>query len=60
MSDKPLALVTGGAQGIGLACAEALAEQGAGIILADINGEGVQAAAAKMGGDTVAMVCYVR
>ena len=57
MSDKPLALVTGGAQGIGLACAQALANDGARIILADINANGVHAAADKMGDGTVAMVC---
>ena len=57
MSDKPLALVTGGAQGIGLACAQALADDGARIILADINANGVHAAADKMGDGTVAMVC---
>ena len=57
MSDKQLALVTGGAQGIGLACAQALANDGARIILADINAEGVHAAAEKMGDGTIAMVC---
>ena len=57
MSDKSLALVTGGAQGIGLACAQALANDGARIILADINANGVHAAADKMGDGTVAMVC---
>ena len=57
MSDKPLALVTGGAQGIGLACAQALANDGARIILADINANEVHAAADKMGDGTVAMVC---
>lgn len=57
MSDKPLALVTGGAQGIGLACAKALADDGARILLADINGPGVQAAAQELGGDTVALTC---
>ena len=57
MSDKPLALVTGGAQGIGLACAQALADDGARIILADINANEVHAAADKMGDGTVAMVC---
>lgn len=49
MSDQPLALVTGGAQGIGYACAEALAEDGMRIILADINADGVAAAAEKLG-----------
>ncbi|MFT6025613.1 MAG: glucose 1-dehydrogenase [Ascidiaceihabitans sp.] len=54
---KPIALVTGGAQGIGFACAQALAEDGARIILSDINAEGVRAAAEKLGGDTVGLVC---
>ena len=57
MSEKPLAIVTGGAQGIGLACAQALANDGARIILADINANEVHAAADKMGDGTVAMVC---
>lgn len=34
-----IALITGGAQGIGLACARRLAQDGAAIILADINAE---------------------
>ncbi|WP_390911518.1 SDR family oxidoreductase [Pseudosulfitobacter sp. SM2401] len=54
---KPIALVTGGAQGIGYACAEALAADGARIILADINADGVQAAAEKLGNGTVGLVC---
>lgn len=53
----PIALVTGAAQGIGYACAEALAEDGAKVILADINADGVKAAAEKLGGGAVAMVC---
>jgi len=57
MSDKPLALVTGGAQGIGLACAQALAEDGARIVLSDINAHGVQAAADEMGKGTVGIAC---
>jgi glucose 1-dehydrogenase len=57
MTDKPIALITGGAQGIGFACAEAIAESGARIVLADINAEGVAAAAEKLGGDTVAYPC---
>ncbi|MEM7717851.1 MAG: SDR family oxidoreductase [Pseudomonadota bacterium] len=47
------ALVTGGAQGIGLACAKALAADGHKIILADINADGVAEAAAALGNGTV-------
>lgn len=57
MTTQPLALVTGGAQGIGYASAEALLEDGAKIILADINEDAVLAAAEKLGQGTVAMVC---
>lgn len=49
-----IALVTGGAQGIGYACAEALKEDGCRIVLADID-PGVEAAAARLGG--VGYVC---
>ena len=44
-----LALVTGGAQGIGYACAEALKADGFDPILADINADGVAEAAARLG-----------
>ncbi len=57
MTDRPLALVTGGAQGIGYACAEALAEDGARVVLADINADGVAAAAEKLGGGAVGLAC---
>lgn len=57
MSDKPLALVTGGAQGIGFACAQALAVDGMRIILADINTDGVQAAADQLGDGSVGVHC---
>ncbi|MHA3978845.1 SDR family NAD(P)-dependent oxidoreductase [Halovulum sp. GXIMD14794] len=57
MTDRKIALVTGAAQGIGYACAEALAEDGARVVLVDRNAEGVQAAAAKLGGDAVAETC---
>ena len=56
MSEKPIALVTGGAQGIGLACAEALSADGFRIVLADIN-EAVTEAAAGLGPDAVGLVC---
>lgn len=48
MTQKPLALITGAAQGIGFACAEALAEDGYDVILSDINADGVAAAAEKL------------
>ena len=57
MSDKPLALVTGGAQGSGLASAQALAEDGHRSILADIQDAEVTKAAAALGDGAVGMVC---
>ncbi len=54
MTDAPIAVVTGAAQGIGLACAEALKEDGYKVILVDIQGT-VRDAAADLGG--VGMVC---
>ena len=54
MADTPIALVTGGAQGIGYACGEALKEDGFQVILADIS-ESVTEAAAKLG--ATGMIC---
>ncbi len=54
---QPLALVTGAAQGIGYACAQALASDGAKLVLCDINTDGVNAAADKLGNGTVALTC---
>jgi len=59
MSSRPIALVTGGARGIGFACAEALVEDGARVVLADIDDGAVMEAAAKLGGDTVGLICDV-
>lgn len=45
------ALVTGGASGIGLACAEAFAEAGARVTIADLNGDGAREVAQRLGGE---------
>jgi 2-hydroxycyclohexanecarboxyl-CoA dehydrogenase len=45
-----VALVTGAARGIGLAIASRLAEEGAKIAIADINGDGATHAAERIGG----------
>jgi 2-hydroxycyclohexanecarboxyl-CoA dehydrogenase len=45
-----IAIVTGAASGIGLACARRLAKDGARIALWDINAAGAEAAAAELGG----------
>ena len=57
MNEKPIALVTGAAQGIGFACAQALAADGARIVLVDINESGVQTAAENLGDDAVPITC---
>ena len=57
MIDKPIALVTGAAQGIGYACAEAINESGVRLVLADINEDGVQSAAKRLGNGALAMTC---
>ncbi|SNT76323.1 SDR family NAD(P)-dependent oxidoreductase [Paracoccus seriniphilus] len=54
---RNIALVTGAAQGIGYACAEALAEDGFQLVLADINAEGVEEAARKLGNGAVGIAC---
>jgi len=45
-----VAIVTGSAQGIGRAIAQKLTDEGAKVVLADINGPGVEAAAAELPG----------
>ena len=57
MTERPIALVTGGAQGIGYACGEAIAADGAQVVLADINEDGVVAAAETLGGGAVGLAC---
>ena len=57
MSRNKLALITGGAQGIGLASARAIKDDGARVILADINGESVREAAEGLGDGSVGLAC---
>lgn len=45
------AIITGGASGIGLACAEEFAGRGAHVVIADLNGEAAEAAAKAVGGE---------
>lgn len=57
LSDQT-ALVTGGARGIGRACAEVLAEAGARVIVVDIDGDGAREVAARLPGG-LAIECDV-
>ena len=52
-----VAVVTGGAQGIGFACAERLARDGARVVIWDLNGEKAAEAAEILGGSS--QVCDV-
>ena len=49
------AIVTGGASGIGLACAEALATAGARVTIADLDGEAAASVADRIGGEAWAV-----
>jgi 3-oxoacyl-[acyl-carrier protein] reductase len=53
------AVVTGGAQGFGLGVAETFAREGATVAVLDYNGEAARAAAARIGGATIALSCDV-
>ncbi|MEU1370925.1 3-oxoacyl-ACP reductase FabG [Streptomyces sp. NPDC005803] len=53
LADKT-AVITGGAQGIGLAIAEAYVREGARVVLGDLNLELAEAAAAELGSSSVA------
>lgn len=55
-----IALVTGAASGLGQGAAEALAREGATVVVTDINREGGEAVANKLGGDSVFMLLDTR
>jgi NAD(P)-dependent dehydrogenase (short-subunit alcohol dehydrogenase family) len=50
-----VALITGGARGIGFAIAQALARRGASIALVDLNGDEVTQAANQLGGEAIGL-----
>src|SRR6201988_4294536 len=51
------AVVTGGAQGLGLAIAERFVAEGASVVLGDANRDATQAAAEQLGSDVAVAVC---
>ncbi|ABB23298.1 bifunctional aldolase/short-chain dehydrogenase [Pelodictyon luteolum] len=54
-----VAMVTGGAGGIGLATAKAFKQKGAEIVLLDLHMDALERAAEELGGDVLAMACDV-
>ncbi len=60
--EKKVTIITGAAQGIGLACGQRFAQEGARVVLADINTEKGEAAAESIrsaGGDAIFVGCDV-
>lgn len=57
--DGRTAVVTGGASGIGYACAQALGEFGAKVVIADLSRERIDAAVTALGGDVRGVVMDV-
>ena len=52
-------IVSGAAQGIGKAIAERIGQEGATVVVADINGDGATAAAADIGGGAIGVTCDI-
>ncbi|HET8716927.1 MAG TPA: 3-oxoacyl-ACP reductase FabG [Nocardioidaceae bacterium] len=60
--ENKTAVITGAAQGIGLSVAERFVEEGARVVIGDLDGDAAAAAAEKLGGEQVARgtACDVR
>jgi NAD(P)-dependent dehydrogenase (short-subunit alcohol dehydrogenase family) len=59
-SGQRVAVVTGGAKGLGLADAERLARAGYAVVVADLDGEAASAAARQLGGGAIGATVDVR
>ncbi|TWP38010.1 3-oxoacyl-ACP reductase FabG [Leekyejoonella antrihumi] len=59
LKDK-VALITGGAQGIGLAIAHTFVEHGAKVVIADLEQEAASKAASELDGEATGVACDVR
>lgn len=57
--NKSVAVITGGARGIGLALAKYWAERGGKVVLGDILPEDLERAVTEIKGDAVSLVCDV-
>ena len=54
-----VAVVTGAARGIGFACARRFAQDGAKVLLADVNAQGLEEAVAKLAGEGLTVAGHV-